>query len=82
MALNGIEIDLCEGCQAVWLDKGELEKADASLKDPARRHPPSRISADDLGIFGGLGESMLERLFRNPGWGLLEAIIDILRRRS
>lgn len=40
--LSGLDIDLCEACQGVWLDHGELEKANAYLaRDPSAYALPS-----------------------------------------
>jgi Zn-finger nucleic acid-binding protein len=39
---HGIEIDYCQGCRGLWLDRGELDKllAQASDEESAARHLP------------------------------------------
>lgn len=49
---NGIHIDRCDGCQGVWLDRGELEKLLAIAR--AQEQEAQVMSAEDeeMGMSG------------------------------
>lgn len=84
LVLNGVEVDLCESCHGIWLDKGELEKVDAYLRtDHPRHHPKSQASAEDFGIFGGMSGAADDRDWAYDREGdaeIAREIWDALRR--
>ena len=47
--IEGVEVEYCPGCWAVWFDKGELERVSAEYKDETDW---SQVSADVQGVRG------------------------------
>ncbi|MBW8890303.1 MAG: zf-TFIIB domain-containing protein [Fibrobacteres bacterium] len=74
--VDGIEINFCEACEALWLDALELKKFESYLKDPDRI-PAFRPVAtgnlgedvySDYGVFAGLGDFFLGFMDLFSGW--------------
>jgi hypothetical protein len=78
--LGNLYIDLCLACEAVWFDRGELEKANAYLgMDPGKCvDTRGSLSLDDFGILGGVASDQIERFetrVSNHAWAELIRII-------
>lgn len=77
IVINWVVLDLCDSCQAVWLDAGEMAKVEGYLTaDHPRRHPRSRSSSDDFGVFGGVGDAAPAR---DASLELAEELMKLLR---
>jgi Zn-finger nucleic acid-binding protein len=78
-----LEIDRCGSCEAIWLDKGELEKVNAYLGSDPSKNVVTRLvpTADDFGILGGVYSNEMEAY--QDGFGrdeTFERIVRALRR--
>jgi Zn-finger nucleic acid-binding protein len=83
----GLEIDLCGSCEAVWLDKGELDKVNAYLGgDPAKNVDTCCAPApEDFGVLGGIYSAQTDRIdtsdLRDEVWWEIAGEIRRLLRR-
>jgi Zn-finger nucleic acid-binding protein len=52
---QGIEIDLCRHCHAVWLDKGEMDKiALQRARQEAKEEAQAEVTAQAPDVFSGV----------------------------
>jgi Zn-finger nucleic acid-binding protein len=78
--IANLEIDLCPGCEAAWLDKGELDKVNAYLEQDPAKNVDTRLkpSAEDFGVLGGVADAEMDRYRYERGDTLAEILDAIL----
>lgn len=76
---QGIEIDYCQSCRGVWLDRGELDKIIERSAAPAQPQQPAPPPPPQQGYqqpWGGQGHGHDPRYYKKRRKSFLEELFD------